>query len=298
MKQRSLNIPFVKMQATGNDFILIDNRDGLLADQSLSALAPVICDRKYGVGSDGLIALEEDGDGHLVMLYKNPDGSDAGMCGNGGRCFTLFARSLGYSDQVRFTVHGKRYEAVVDGSGSGEAANDTPDDGPASNGRFLVKLRFPLETRVEQLSVDGQPLLNIYTNTEHVVCSVDSEQINNDDELVAGGRRLRHHEQFAPKGTNVNFITDNGTDNLSLRTYERGVEGLTLACGTGAVAAAIGRHHLQSAGAGSFTYIVQTRGGPLTVRFNCSGTPALYKDISLEGPAAPVFEGVYFTDEI
>jgi diaminopimelate epimerase len=269
-------LPFTKMQGAGNDFILFDNRSMKLSDKELSSLAPSICNRKFGVGSDGLIALQFDDtkQADLVMLYKNPDGSDAGMCGNGARCFALFAVTLGSPDQFTFRVHEKTYKAIVE------------------EGKAIIE--FPLETRAIEQSVANEAVLNVYTNTEHIVCPVQTHQLDNESELVQKGRHLRYHENFKPKGTNVNFIAGVKEEKLCLQTYERGVENLTLACGTGAIASALGWHHLQHAPPGNFTYEVKVKGGTLFVHFTFTEETQSYQNIKLEGPAAFVFEGQYY----
>ncbi|MEX2600264.1 MAG: diaminopimelate epimerase [Balneolaceae bacterium] len=272
MNQTS-EIPFSKLEGTGNDFILVDNRAGLIGLPDLPNLVPAMCNRTFGIGSDGLILLEEDESGTLVMIYKNPDGSDAGMCGNGARCFALFAKRLGYASELTFRVHDKTYESSLTGQN--------------------VSIRFPLTTDVQPVSVDGEEFLNIYTNTEHIVCRVDAGLLDHPGQLVSRGRHLRNHEAFEPKGTNVNFIHGTGETELELQTYERGVENLTLACGTGAIASALAWHAWQTSGDGTFTYQVQTRGGTLLVRFKFNAKSGRYSEIELEGPATFVFEGRY-----
>lgn len=268
--KRSELLPFTKMQATGNDFVLIDNRNGAVRGRSPEELARRFSDRRFGIGSDGLILLEESG-GELVMLYKNPDGSDAGMCGNGARCFARFARTLGYGDEIVFRVHDKRYRAT--------------------GGDEQITIHFPLRTFVTPLRLDDTDLYQVYTNTEHVVCPVSEERLGMEKELVGLGRELRRHEVFAPSGTNVNFICGISPDTVRLQTYERGVEDLTLACGTGAIASAIAWHHLQKEAEGIFTMRVETKGGELQVGFRHDATTETYDEVTLTGSAETVFEG-------
>jgi len=271
-------LTFMKMQATGNDFVLIDNRNGLIRPDQQAELARRMSDRKFGVGSDGLILLEEEpkGDG-LIMHYKNPDGSNAGMCGNGARCFVRLARLLGYPDPTPFRVHDNYYVGY--------------------SGPKTITIRFPLETRALALEVDSQTLLNIYTNTEHVVCEVSSDELTNEAELTRRGRILRHHQTFAPHGTNVNFMKGRSKNRVELQTYERGVEDLTLACGTGAIATALAWHHRRNDGDGNFATTVTTRGGDLVVQFDFDPKTKTYRNIRLEGPAKIVFEGTYYLQE-
>jgi len=274
MNQNSLQ--FVKMQGAGNDFILFDNRSLKLTDEEISKIAPTLCDRKFGIGSDGIIALCYDvsKNADLVMVYKNPDGSDAGMCGNGARCFAAYAVTLGSPKQFSFRVHEKVYRADV--------------------GEENVSIHFPLETSVNEENVGADAVLNVYTNTEHIVCPVQRDQLEDEKQLITDGRYLRYHNHFQPKGTNVNFIAGVESDELCLQTYERGVENLTLACGTGAIASAISWHYLQQAGKGEFNYSVKVRGGTLTVQFSYESSTQTYKDIVLKGPAVFVFEGQYY----
>jgi len=264
------------MHGAGNDFVLIDNRTLKLSDSELSELALSMCDRKFGVGSDGIIALQfdETKKADLVMMYKNPDGSDAGMCGNGARCFASYAVTLGSPRRFSFRVHENIYKANV------KEKN--------------VSISFPLSTKVTEQSVANEPLLNIYTNTEHVVCPVKADELQEEQMLENKGRFFRNHSAFKPKGTNVNFISGKDKTSLSLQTYERGVENLTLACGTGAIASALGWHYLQQEKSGKFKYTIHVKGGELTVHFSFSGKENTYKNIKLEGPASFVFEGHYY----
>lgn len=268
-------LSFTKMQGAGNDFILFDNRSLKFSNERLTELAPVLCSRKFGVGSDGIIALafDETKQADLVMLYKNPDGSDAGMCGNGARCFAAFATTLGSPKKFTFRVHDKIYRASVK--------------------KKSVVIHFPLETSVIEQKIAGEALLNVYTNTEHIVCPVQQNELEDESKLISEGRYLRNHATFAPAGTNVNFISGIDASNLCLQTYERGVEYLTLACGTGAIASALAWHHLQLAGEGKFKYRVKVRGGTLLVHFSFNNQNNLFSNIKLEGPASFVFKGTF-----
>ena len=273
---KNATLSFTKMQGAGNDFILFDNRVLKLTNEELSTLAPSVCNRKFGIGADGVIALQFDDskEADLVMLYKNPDGSDAGMCGNGARCFALFAVTLGSPKKFTFRVHDKIYNASV--------RNDT------------ATIAFPLNTEVLEQTVGGEHLLNIYTNTEHVVCPVQEPYLGNEPMLIEHGRTLRYHEHFYPLGTNVNFIAGVDKNRLCLQTYERGVENLTLACGTGAIASALGWHHLQQGESGKFQYKVKVKGGTLSVQFSFDDETKQYSNIKLKGPASFVFKGQYY----
>lgn len=276
MIQENSSIPFTKMQGAGNDFVILDNRSGSLSKQEIIDLAPEICDRKFGVGSDGIMALlpaEKEG-ADYTMYYRNSDGSDAGMCGNGARCIARFAHTLGFDAQHRFNVHNQVYEAQIQ------------DD-------ERVSITFPMEASAQKITLDGHQMYAIHTGTEHIVTTIDKNAMENEENLREEGRLLRHHSHFQPKGTNVNFICGIDESTLKLQTYERGVEDLTLACGTGAIASALVWHHLQESSEESAKYSVQTKGGTLHVYFSFNSSTEVYSNIKLEGPAHFVFEGQY-----
>ncbi|NGP76869.1 diaminopimelate epimerase [Balneolaceae bacterium YR4-1] len=273
------HIPFVKMQGTGNDFMVIDNRDTTYTKAQLIALTPKICHRKYGVGADGLLALQKPllDDTDFEMLYRNADGSDAGMCGNGSRCLALYASKQGLGDTLKFSVHDRVYSA------------DIRNDGQ-------VEIHFPVTTKVREISVDGEKMLQVYTGTEHVVMHVPKFKLDEEEELVDKGRKLRYDEFFKPNGTNANFYCGVNEQAISVQTYERGVEGLTLACGTGAIASAIGWHHQQELGYHSNEVTVKTKGGDLQVLFQYKPEKDAYTNITLTGPAHFICKGTYYAE--
>ncbi|MDX1619051.1 MAG: diaminopimelate epimerase, partial [Balneolaceae bacterium] len=250
--------------------------------EELIQLAPMVSNRKFGVGADGLIVLAEpnidDGTTDLdyTMIYRNADGSDAGMCGNGARCIALYARQRGYGKVQNFNVHEREYRARIVGENE-------------------VEIEFSLTAGIEEHTVNGHDLLVVNPGTEHVVEKVDREVLENESYLRDTGRYLREHSHFQPIGTNVNFFCGTDSDELLLQTYERGVEDLTLACGTGAIASALAWHHMQdSAGTGdgdTHRCHVQVKGGTLTVEFAYDAAAERYSDIKLKGPAHFVFEG-------
>jgi diaminopimelate epimerase len=276
MTKTKPHIPFVKMQGAGNDFIVIDNRELQLSSEKIAALAPNICNRKFGVGSDGILALTSAvmDEVDYTMIYRNPDGSNAGMCGNGARCIALFAHSLGYDANHHFNVHGTVYEAEIKSSNT-------------------VCISFPIQTKVREQTVNGQQLYQLFTGTEHIVLPVNEEKLAKEDELRTEGSKWRHHENFQPQGTNVNFISGIDKSELKLQTFERGVEDLTLACGTGAIASALVWHYLQKGGCSSNTFHIQTSGGTLKVHFTLDPKSKIYSNIKLEGPAHFVFKGEF-----
>lgn len=277
MDTHRTTITFTKMQGTGNDFVVINNLEGLFSKEELVRLAPKLCDRKFGIGSDGLLALfpAEHEETNYTMFYRNPDGSDAGMCGNGARCLALFARNIGFDKKQTFTVHDKLYRASVMDS-------DT------------VRISFPVETGVRQINLKDKKIWQLHTGTEHIVTAVDAEQLQQEDLLRQEGETLRNHPAFQPEGTNVNFICGTGDNEVRLQTYERGVENLTLACGTGALAAALVWHELENRPDTGQPFQVITEGGRLLVYFSFDRQTQTYSNLKLEGPAHFVFEGTYF----
>ncbi len=255
-------IPFVKMHGAGNDFVVLDNRDSRFSLQDLISLAPRLCDRRLGIGADGLLVIEPSSLAEYRMVYRNADGSDAGMCGNGGRCIAAFAISLGFPASHHFECHGHVYAA--------ETVNQD------------IRLDFPTRPTVSQ-NEDG---FRIDAGTDHLVVPVPEHRFSDRDFLIETGRRLRHKHN-----ANVNFVPEQPqTSVLRLRTYERGVEDLTLACGTGALAAATWRHHaFETAADGEFSIDVRSEGGVLNARFRITdGKTHTYQ---LTGPTARVFEG-------
>lgn len=278
MTVKKTPIEFTKMQAAGNDFILINNLDENLAPQKIINLAPELCDRHFGIGADGIIALQppEIEDGDYTMFFRNADGSDAGMCGNGARCLALFAKQQGINNEnLKFNVHDKTYKASFAGENQ-------------------VEILFPVEVQVIEVQVDGETVFKTYTGTEHIVKQLPAKDLKNDELLVSQGSMLRNHAEFSPPGTNVNFIHGLSKNTLFLRTYERGVEGLTLACGTGAVASAIVWHYLQNKSKEKHhSTIIQADGGTIQVGFNYNINDKKYSKITLSGEANFVFEGKY-----
>lgn len=270
------HIRFTKMQGAGNDFVVIDNRSQELSKDDIINLAPKICDRRFGVGSDGILALlppEIEG-ADYTMYYRNADGSDAGMCGNGARCIARFAHSLGFDAKHTFNVHEQVYEAGVQDETS-------------------VTVSFPMKASIQAKTVEGEDGYFSRPGTEHFVIPVEQNMLENEDQLIKKGRTIRHHPAFKPKGTNVNFIAGENTSTIKLQTYERGVEDLTLACGTGAIASALVWHHLKKGGPEKLIYNVHTKGGTLKVHFTFDESTTQYQHIKLEGPAHFVFEGTF-----
>jgi diaminopimelate epimerase len=282
-------IHFYKLQANGNDFVAIDNLDGRFSLQDIVRITPILCKRRFGVGADGLLALfpPENKQNHFTMIYRNADGSDAGMCGNGGRCLARLATELGLPKILSFTTHGDCYKAHV--------------------GDISVSLELPSTPSVIQLPDEIYGTIYVVnTGTDHIVISTASDVLTNSDALYRKGRKLRYDQRFSPKGTNVNFFTPLNHNHIRMATYERGVEDLTLACGTGSVAAAIVHEELNQSKLSScgqriprnksncsYSVKVTSDGGETIVHFEYNQKDAVYKHLVLEGPADVVFSGVF-----
>jgi diaminopimelate epimerase len=267
-----MRLNFTKMNGAGNDFVLIDNRDRSI-ELSGGQIAQ-ICERHRGVGADGLLAAEPAEDGaDFKFRYYNADGGEAEMCGNGARCFTRFTSRLleAPKDVITFeTIAG-----TLSGECLGELVRITMSD------PFGLELDAPVKT-------DGfSPAIHILnTGVPHAVAMVeDLEGLD----IVALGAAIRYHAHFQPNGTNANFVKVLGSDHIAIRTYERGVENETLACGTGMTACAL-IHHLLT-GAPSPVKVDVQGGEKLEIGF-VPGPGQSFSDVTLTGPADFVFDGV------
>lgn len=272
-------LPFVKMNGAGNDFVVLDNRAGNPA-LDRAALAQ-LCDRHRGVGADGVLVVEPPaGAGaDFRMRYYNADGGEAEMCGNGARCFARFASTLdvagrgasGGRGQLTFETPAGLIRARIEGE---EVALDMSDP---RDGADCGELRAAGQTWRVAFFDTGVP--------HAVVLAADLESVD-----VPGlGAALRHHERFAPRGTNVDFVQTLGPREIAIRTFERGVEAETLACGTGCVAAALA--HAEVSGLAGGPVAVRVRGGE-TLRIGFERTGAFtYRKVTLTGPADIVFRG-------
>ena len=260
---------FTKMNGAGNDFVLIDNRLGdlRLAPEQIAK----ICDRHRGVGADGVLLLERAANGaDFRMRYYNADGGEAEMCGNGARCFARYAsRVAGPAEKLSFETPA----GVIGATLKGELV--------------CLNMSEPRDLKLDlTIPLPDQQLAAHFVNSgvPHVVVPV--EDLENAD--VRGiGSAVRHHELFAPKGTNVNFLKQRGAKQISIRTYERGVEDETLACGTGVVASALifaARQNIE----GPIDVLVRG-GNELQVAFERAGDQ--FRNVTLTGPADFVFEG-------
>ncbi|MFY0603331.1 MAG: diaminopimelate epimerase [Flavobacteriaceae bacterium] len=254
-----MNFTFYKYQGTGNDFVMIDNRTKIFPNKETDKIAK-ICDRHFGIGADGLILLENDNEADFKMVYYNADGNESTMCGNGGRCIVAFAKKLGIIDS-------KTTFNAIDGLHKASINND------------IVSLKM---IDVEDINVqEGFTFLD--TGSPHHI-----EVVTNLNEypVFEKGRKIRN-EVYGIKGSNVNFIEPISDSSFRIRTYERGVENETLACGTGVTAAAIAMHKNRLTSSTKVTLIVE--GGTLEVDFDVDGST--YKNVILSGPATFVFKG-------
>lgn len=265
-----MTVEFSKYEGAGNDFIVIDNRAGTFG--ASGELVRAVCDRRFGIGADGLMLLEEAPELDFRMRYFNSDGPEASMCGNGGRCITLFAHHLGIGGPVMAF-------AAADGTHRTEVVSVSGEEAVI---------------RLQMMDVEGvRPLGNGFfldTGSPHYVEFVDD--IDKVDVIVKG-REIRYSEALAPGGANVNLVEITGPGSIRLRTYERGVEDETMACGTGAVASAIIAAKRQGFAVSHVS--VETRGGELSVAFGADYENVL-RDVWLTGPARRVFRGELETE--
>ncbi len=265
------NICFTKAVASGNDFIIIDNKSGELDVRRFdySKMAQDLCCRRLSVGADGLLLLEDSDKADFRMRIINPDGSEVDMCGNGVRCSALYAAVNGWVGDLTFETGAGILNAVVDGN------------------EVKIGMSEPYNIKLDiNLGLGSSMMKAHYINTgvPHVVHLVDDLESYPVRET---GRKIREHSLFAPEGTNANFIGDITENGAVVRTYERGVEDETLACGTGTTASAI---VLGLLGHVTSPVKIKTRSGEiLTVYYKLSGRKVT--DVYLEGSASVVYEG-------
>jgi len=273
-----IEINFTKMNGAGNDFVVIDNFDGTLK-VNLPALTQAVCTRGFGVGADGILFLQKSAQADFEMYYLNSDGSEGGMCGNGGRCIARFAVLNGISkSKTNFVAHGHDYSAEVFDADK-------------------VRLHFPVPEEIvpsKKILIDGKVLdaTYVHPNTDHTILTVGFEKVDTVD-LITLARKIRYNFDVFPSGTNVNIIEKRGDNRIRMRTYERGVENETLACGTGAVASAIAaslRYDINSP-----IEILTTSKETLIVSFERNKEK--FSNIVLEGSARVVFQGKILYDE-
>ncbi len=256
-------IKLYKYHGAGNDFILINNISGTIDDFSTEQIQK-ICHRRFGIGADGLMILKPHTKYDFEMDYYNADGSGGMMCGNGGRCIVAFAKKLGLiSNYAKFTASDGMHEAYIDENN-------------------YVKLKM---SDVENINKLGE-YYTCYTGSPHYIRFEDNI-INKD--VFAEGKEIRYSDNFKEEGINVNFVKIEDAETLSIRTYERGVEDETLACGTGSVASALTFAEINKDTSAEYT--VNVKGGILKLSFEKNNNR--FENIWLSGPAEFVFEADY-----
>ena len=255
-------LSFYKYQGTGNDFIIIDNRQKIISKND-TKLIKRLCDRKFGIGADGLMLLElpDKEEDDFKMVYFNSDGNESTMCGNGGRCLVAFAAYLGiFKNSTFFTAIDGRHYAEIDGD--------------------IVRLQMQDVLDIQKF--DSHYFID--TGSPHHIVEVDEIHLYN---VKEEGRRIRYGAPYYEKGSNVNFVQPKEDESFEVRTYERGVEDETLSCGTGVTAVALAMYEKGIAANASVK--INTPGGGLEVSFKKNGSG--YKNIFLTGPAILVFKG-------
>lgn len=256
-----MQIEFYKYQGTGNDFVMIDNRQGIFPKDNIELIAH-LCDRRFGIGGDGLILLENDPETDFKMVYYNSDGNQSSMCGNGGRCLVAFAKKLNViEDNTTFIATDGLHHASV-----------------ANNG--IVSLQM---IDVEEVKITPEYVFMNTGSPHHIQLVEDLEHYN----VKENGASIRYGELYGKQGSNINFVKKIDETTFSLRTYERGVEDETLACGTGATAVAIAMNVLGETKANSIDLNVE--GGKLVVSFDKKD--GQFTNVFLKGPAEFVFKG-------
>ncbi|HET8810715.1 MAG TPA: diaminopimelate epimerase [Flavobacteriaceae bacterium] len=254
---------FYKYQGAGNDFVLIDDRT--MNFKKDAKLVRGLCDRKFGIGADGLILLQnpiKEGE-DFKMVYFNADGNEASMCGNGARCISAFAKHLGVvAEKAVFSASDGSHQAVFD--------------------QGLVRVQMQ---NVSEITKTGDDAYFLDTGSPHYVLFTSNiDEI----EVKTEGRKIRNNETYRENGVNVNFVSLGPNENkFFVRTYERGVEDETLSCGTGATAVALAAHF--SGKTGEQQIFIETPGGKLSVAFEA--VSGKYKNIWLTGPVELVFKG-------
>lgn len=276
-----MKIPFYKMNGAGNDFIVIDNRGNILDSFNINNFVKLVCRRRKSIGADGLMTLENSTKADFRMRYFNSDGSEGEMCGNGARCIAKFAYLTGAAkERMKFETMSGMHEALILG-----------DD---------VRVMFPeLDSNTFKLNQKhdfgfGRIEYHFATvGVPHAVIYRNDVELMNDDLLKDFGRKIRYALDVFPKGTNVNFVKVSGEEKIIVRTYERGVEEETLACGTGSIASAVISFLLKGI---NQPVKVKVRGGILEVGFNAFGNTI--KNVYLQGDARVVAHGYILEDAL
>jgi diaminopimelate epimerase len=254
-----MKIQFYKYQGTGNDFVIIDNRESFFPKANVDLIAH-LCDRRFGIGADGLILLEKHITEDFRMVYYNSDGNESSMCGNGGRCIVSFANALEIiGEKTRFIAIDGLHEATVE--------------------HDIIHLKMQ---DVNEIKVKPKATFMNTGSPHHVQLVTGLSDFN----VVKEGSKLRYGV-YGKEGSNINFVEEKTNGEFAVRTYERGVEDETLSCGTGVTAVALAMHHHGITKTPKVK--VQVLGGSLEVTFNKSETG--YEDVYLIGEAKQVFKG-------
>ena len=256
-----MTLTFYKYQATGNDFVMIDNRSQTF-DKNNTKLVAALCDRRFGIGADGLILLENNSDYDFEMVYFNADGNQSSMCGNGGRSIVAFAKQLGIIENSTTFL-------AVDGPHEARLKNTTID------------LKMQSVSKIHSAS----DYVTLNTGSPHYVAFKSEIDVL---DMKKEGSQIRNSSSFKDEGINVNFVSKLRQNTFGIRTYERGVEDETLSCGTGATAAAIAMHFIKKSS--SDNIVLETKGGTLQVSFQYAD--GVYSNVWLSGAANLVFQGV------
>ena len=259
---QTMQLTFYKYQGTGNDFVMIDNRKGVFPKDD-TALVEKLCDRRFGIGGDGLILLENDDESDFRMVYYNSDGNPSSMCGNGGRCIVAFAKNLGLiQNQTTFIATDGLHDATISDKG-------------------IISLQMK---EVDAIDITAEFVFLDTGSPHHVQMEDDLPNLD----VKTLGAQIRYSDLYGKAGSNVNFVHQENSDTFSLRTYERGVEDETLSCGTGATAVALAMHAIGKTKAE--TVHLNVEGGQLDVSFHVSNNK--FTNVHLIGPAEFVFKGV------
>lgn len=256
-----MQIDFYKYQGTGNDFVMIDNRQAIFPKDNVQLIAH-LCDRRFGIGGDGLILLENDNETDFKMVYYNSDGNLGSMCGNGGRCLVAFTKKLNHiNNNCTFIAADGLHQATIS------------EDG-------LISLQMK---EVSNIKIESNYVFLDTGSPHHVQLVEDLENYN----VKENGASIRYSELYGKTGSNINFVKQINEDTFSLRTYERGVEDETLSCGTGATAVAIAMNATGKTQSNSINLNVE--GGKLVVLFDKKDNH--FTNVFLKGPAEFVFKG-------
>ena len=278
-----MKIHFTKMSGAGNDFVVVDNRSNIIQDRL--KFAQQVCNRRLGIGADGLLLVENSSLADFTMRYFNADGSDGGMCGNGGRCIAQFSflTKVVSTNKFKFDCLDYIYNAFVE-----------------SDGSVKLNMKNPLGIRFnEVIAVNGIDLNTHFINTgsphciifldENPTLAIDLESV----EVVKFGREIRYKLDLYPKGTNVNFVAVAAANSIAVRTYERGVEDETLACGTGSIGSAIMSSLVQKTNQPINVFVKS--GEILEVGFSKNPSDEI-TNVILKGSAKVTFKGEFELD--